>query len=118
MSQSLRLINLRTRAVLADRVRPCHDFLTRLRGLLGTRKLPAGEACWLRPCNAVHTLGMGYPLDLYFLDKKNRVVTVIRNLKPNRFSSLEGRAHSVLEFSAGHNRDCKVGDPLKFEGVR
>ena len=39
----------------------------RLRGLLGRDGLPAGTGLWIRPCNAVHTLGMRFAIDIVFL---------------------------------------------------
>ena len=71
--------------ILASRLRLCRSYFSRLLGLMGTPRLDPDEACWIIPCNSVHTLGMKYPLDLYFLDKKNQVVAILENMKPNRF---------------------------------
>ena len=111
----VKIVNLRQKEILADRVHACDRFWPRLRGLLGRPPLTAGEACWIKPCKAVHTFGMTYPLDLYFLDRESRVVGFTQAVKPNRLSPLFWQAHSVLEFASGTRRDCQVGDQLSMD---
>ena len=98
------LISITQKKVLAKKVRYCNHFLGRLRGLIGTTKLSPDEACWIIPCNMIHTVGMQYPIDVIFLNKQNEVVSIIQNLKPNRFSPLVSKAHSVVEFASGTNQ--------------
>ena len=107
-------MSLTQKKVLARKVRYCNHFLSRLKGLLGTRVLNEDEACWLVPCNMVHTFGMRYPIDIVFLNQKNEVVSMIQNLKPNRFSPLVPGAHSALEFASGVQQ-LKLGEQLGWE---
>lgn len=81
------------------RMYSANTFFSRLRGLLGRRKLEKNEALHIKPCSDVHTFGMKYDLDVVFLDHDG-VVIRIDTLAPNRWSICRG-AHSVLEFSAG-----------------
>src|SRR5262249_56041136 len=73
-------------AVVAERLRTAHTHWTRLRGLLGTPTLPAGEGLWLKPCRQVHMFGMRYPVDVAFLDDEHRVVGLVPCLLPWRGS--------------------------------
>ena len=74
----------------------------RMRGLLFHPAPPKGHALLIERCNAVHTLGMRYPLDLVFLDRERRVARVCANVRPGRFFVHGGaRAASVLEAAAG-----------------
>jgi len=75
---------------------------TRLRGLLGRPPLGADgqEALLLRPCGAVHTFGMRYPLDIVFLDKRGCVLGVHAALPPGRMRHCRG-ARQTLELAAG-----------------
>ena len=43
---------------------------TRLRGLLGlsSSDFRNGSGLWIVPCHGVHTLGMGFPIDVIYLD--------------------------------------------------
>ena len=107
--------NLTRNQVLAQRVRLCKSCWSRLKGLLGTTGLGQDEACWIDSCNAIHTFGMRYPLDVYFLDKKNTVVAILKNLEPNRISPFFPAACSVLEFQSGFARECHIGDRLDPE---
>lgn len=111
----MRLINLSQNNVLASKVKICRSLLSRMRGLLGTSSLAPEEACWLLPCNSIHTIGMQYSIDAYFLDKKNRIVSIFEDLKPCRLSPIVWKAHSVVEFKAGVKRPVKLGDILSLE---
>jgi uncharacterized protein len=87
--------------VLADRLRSAHTHWTRLRGLLGTRRLEPGEGLWIKPSNQVHMFGMRYAIDVVFLDDAGRVLRVVHALQPNRISPRVKGATSVLELPAG-----------------
>ncbi len=112
------LINVTQKKVLAKKVRYCNRFLSRLKGLIGTQKLGQDEACWLIPCNMVHTFGMRYAIDVVFLNKKNEVVSVVQNLKPNRFSPLVPGTYSVVEFSSGAQQDMQPGERFHWEPLQ
>ncbi len=75
---------------------------SRLRGLLGRQPLApdAQEGLLLEPCGSVHTLGMGYALDLVFLDRADRVLDVCERLAPWRARAARG-AFKTLELNAG-----------------
>jgi uncharacterized membrane protein (UPF0127 family) len=89
----------------------------RLRGLLGRRPLSADEGLLLSPCRSVHTLGMGYPLDIVFLDPHGRVVKCVAGLKSYR-TAASRQAHHTLELAAGTICDhgLKPGDRLNWKG--
>src|SRR5262249_57519345 len=87
-------------AVVAERLRTAHTHWTRLRGLLGTPTLPAGEGLWLKPCRQVHMFGMRYPVDVAFLDDEHRVVGLVPCLLPWRVSPKLRQAANVVEVPA------------------
>jgi hypothetical protein len=87
--------------LLAARLRPAHTHWTRLRGLLGTRSLPAGDGLWIRPCRQVHMFWMRYAIDVVFLDAESRVVGLVERLEPGRISPKISAAASVLELPVG-----------------
>src|SRR6266849_1610964 len=102
MSDALHRARLATgEAVLAERLRPAHTHWTRLRGLLGTASLPAGEGLWLKPCRRIHMFGMRYAVDAVFLDDAQRIVRVLPDLGPGHVSPRVDAAASVLELPAG-----------------
>lgn len=74
----------------------------RMRGLLGRDGLPPGEAMAFPRCNAIHTLGMRFPIDVAFLDRAGRPVRLARAVPPGRLLVWGGlRARTVVEAAAG-----------------
>src|SRR3984893_19402636 len=89
--------------------------LTRMRGLIGRRGLPAGEGLLITPAPAIHTAFMRFPIDALFLDRNLRVLDIVERLRPWRVAS-KRNARAVLELSAGEcaRRGVKVGDRLEL----
>jgi len=112
----MRVKNRTNGAVLADRADKADSSEKRRTGLLKHTSLPAGEGVWIVPCEGVHTIGMKFPIDVLFLDKKKRVVKVRPDMGRWRMS-LSLFAHSVLELPAGTIRSTgtEKGHQLAFE---
>lgn len=87
----------------------------RLKGLLGRRSLPSGEGLLLRPASSVHMFFMRFPIDVAFLDRELRVLSIKRELKPWRAAGRRG-AHAALELPAGEceRRGLQPGDQLEL----
>lgn len=85
------------------------------RGLLGRAPLDWNEGFWIEPCSSVHTVGMGYALDLAFLDAQGVVRKLVQNLAPWRMAFCFG-ARTTLEMRGGQLQRCgwKVGDTLAW----
>ncbi|MEV4684774.1 DUF192 domain-containing protein [Streptomyces kurssanovii] len=73
-------------------------YRTRRRGLLGRDGIEG--AMLLTPCGSVHSLGMRFPIDVAYLDRDLRVLTV-RTMRPGRVGLPRPRARHVLETEAG-----------------
>jgi uncharacterized protein len=101
---------LAVRADIADTSRK------RKTGLLKHTKLDAGEGLWIAPCEAVHTIGMKFAIDVLFLDRKRRVLKIRSDMQKWRMSACL-RAHSVLELPSGTAAatETVAGDQLEFE---
>ena len=59
-------------------------FFTRLKGLLGRKKIQSGYGLLLKPCGSIHMFFMKFPIDAFFLaEEKNgfRLLKIKRNLK-------------------------------------
>ena len=80
------------RAEVAD------TFAKRTRGLIGRPPPGPGEGMLTLKCNAIHTFFLRYPRDATFMDRENRVVKVVRGIRPWRPFVWGGwRAVKVLE---------------------
>src|SRR5437660_7103067 len=107
----------RTRqAHLATALAVANTHWSRLRGLLGlgTDDFRNGSGLWIVPCHGVHTLGMGFPIDVVYLDDQMRVIHVQPELQPWRFAPVRRRATSVLELPSHTAAQTKtaVGDTI------
>jgi len=91
--------NQTRQAYLATALAVADTHWTRLRGLLGLAPgdFGNGNGLWIVPCHGVHTLGMGFPIDVVYLDQEMTVIHVQSQLRPWRFAPVRARAASVLE---------------------
>jgi uncharacterized membrane protein (UPF0127 family) len=114
----LRVANLTRNTVLATRMEVADSSPKRNKGLLGRSHLAPGEGLWILPCEAVHTFGMKFPIDLVYLDAKNQIRKLCSAVPPWRLSACLS-AHSVLELPPGAIRDTKTrrGDTLEFSSA-
>jgi len=84
------------------RAEVARSFLSRAVGLIGRKGLPPGEGLLILRCNAIHTFFMRFPIDATFLDSQDRVVRVVRDIRPwHPFVWGGWRARKVLETAAG-----------------
>jgi uncharacterized membrane protein (UPF0127 family) len=114
----LRVSNLTRHTLLASSAELADRGEKRRKGLLGRERLLPGEGLWILPCEAVHTFGMRFPIDLVYLDRHHRIKKVRSNVPPWRLSACLA-AHSVLELASGTIRDTqtKPGDRLEFSSA-
>lgn len=84
------------RAVVGHEVPVAVGFRARLLGLAWVDRAGAGPGLLIPRCAAVHTFGMRFALDVYFLGSDDRVLAVRRAVPPRRFVSHRG-AVAVLE---------------------
>lgn len=90
---------------LASSVTVADSFLSRLRGLLGRPPMRDGQGMLLLDCASVHTVGMGYPIDVAFLDAQGTVVRSYDALEPWRVGIGGDGAVHALELPAGRLRE-------------
>ena len=101
--------------VLARRLEVADSGPKRSKGLLGRDGLDSGGGLWIVPCESVHTFFMRFPIDLVYLDRKNRVKKTRNAVAPWKLSACL-TAHSVLELPAGTIASTltQAGDILEF----
>jgi len=110
--------NQTRQAFLATALAVADTHWTRLRGLLGLRSsdFRNGSGLWIVPCHGVHTLGMGFPIDVVYLDRVMTVIHIQHDLQPWRFAPVRTQAASVLELpcrTAAETRTA-VGDRIEI----
>lgn len=103
-------------SIIANTIDIAANSAKRRKGLLGCRELPPGHGLWIVPCEAIHTCGMKFPIDVVYLSRKKIVCKFRSEMMPWRLSACL-LAHSVLELPAGTIRrtGTRLGDQLRFE---
>ena len=91
-----RLRRLAAVAALGREVRVATTFRARLLGLAWLDLDQVGEGLLIPRCSSVHTFGMRFPLDIYFLQEGGEPFAVRRKIAPHRVVSCR-RARAVLE---------------------
>ena len=115
LEQRLQATNLTRSTVLANFLEVADSGPKRNKRLLGRDGLAPGEGLWIVPCESVHTFFMRFPIDLVYLDRKNKIKKLRSAVGPWRLSACLS-AYSVLELPAGtiHATQCQRGDSLEF----
>ncbi|MER5718721.1 DUF192 domain-containing protein [Streptomyces sp. NPDC002132] len=90
------------------------SYRARTRGLLGRTSVDG--ALLLSPANSVHTFRMRIPIDVAYLDRDLRVLTV-RTMPPNRLGLPRQRARHVLEAEACAMAGWGMGAGVRVEVV-
>ncbi|MBI4115842.1 MAG: DUF192 domain-containing protein [Candidatus Omnitrophica bacterium] len=110
------VVDLNQRKLIADSVREAGPIFERMRGLIGHPNLKSGEGLLLPRCQGIHTFGMGYPIDVVYLDREGHVIRLASHLLPNSFGPVLFRARFVLELPEGtiERSQIELGDRLGF----
>lgn len=94
------------------------------RGLLGRDGLEPGTGMLFdngrfTPFMWMHMFFMRFVIDIVFLDRGDKVITINRRLKPWRVSSVVFGARRALELAAGASDESRtqVGDQIVFEDI-
>ena len=104
--------------VFVENVNVANTFYSRLIGLMFSKKLHANSALLLEPCNSIHTCFMNYDIDVIFLDNENKVIKVVRSIKPWRMTRIYFSAKKVLELNSKSTpTDLIEGCRLEFSNV-
>lgn len=113
-----RLINRTKGVVLAEAVETAFDSRSRRTGLLGRDALGEDAVLAIAPSNAVHTIGMRFPIDVLFITRAGRVTKRVLGLRSMRIAASLS-AFAVLEFAAGHPAVAAttVGDQVAVDPI-
>ena len=117
-SQNYRLENTRNGRVVADQLWGAFDSSTRKKGLLGRDSMPEGSAMLIAPSNAIHTFFMRFPIDIAFVARDGRIVSV-RTALPAWRIAFAVRAYAVVELPAGTlaRSETAAGDVLSIQTI-
>ena len=110
--------NLTRNVVLAEGAEVADTSAKRRTGLLKHTHLEPGDGLWIVPCESVHSFFMKFAIDVVYLDRKQKIKKVRREMAPWRISGCL-TAHSVLELPAGTLAETgtQAGDQLEIKNL-
>lgn len=101
MYRFVRVDNATRDTTVAERCRVAGSMRERILGLHLLPRLQPGEGLMLPGATTIDTTFMGYPIDLVFLDRSNRVTRVVHDMRPWRMVLSGGGGRDCLELPAG-----------------
>jgi uncharacterized membrane protein (UPF0127 family) len=103
-------------AVVCARCEIPESSFGRMRGLLGRSGLDPGSGMLIDSAPSVHMFFMRFPIDVVFLDRDWKVLSVRHRLRPWRVAGARG-AVAALELPAGAAAEARIaeGDVLALE---
>ena len=113
----MRLLNQTKNTILAEDMLFADTPAKRIKGLLGRKDFPKGQALAIKPCNSIHTFFMRFPIDVLFVSKSNKVIKTISDLVPFSFSPICFSSNFVIELPSATLRSTSTtpGDQLSLE---
>lgn len=112
----MKVYNSSKNNLVADKVFVADNFVTRTIGLISKKEILEGEGMVIKPCCSIHTFFMRFDIDVLFVNKKNEVVAVYENVKPNRVLPIHFNSEYVIELPAGgvSSKNIQKGDLLNM----
>ena len=95
------IVNLTRKSTLASQSKIAQDPLCRMKGLLGLKDFPTGQALVITHCQSIHMFFMKFPIDVIFCDRQNKVVGLCVDIKPFCLSPIFFKASYAIELPQG-----------------
>ena len=111
-------INVTKGVALASELEIAMSFAARSQGLLGRSGLKSDTGLLIDPCSSIQMWFMRFPIDVVFLDSKNRVVGLRRNVKPWGMA-WSWRGAKTIELPVGviASTRTQLGDIVAFQAA-
>jgi uncharacterized membrane protein (UPF0127 family) len=110
----MKVINQTKKRIIAEDIVVPKTLLEQAIGLL---KYKTPVAILLKTRFGIHTLDMGYSIDILVLDNQNNVVAIKENLQPNRIFFWNIKYKTILELPADtiKKTETETGDTINFK---
>ena len=91
-------------------IKDYYKFKDKFKGLIFKKSINYGIR--LR-CNGIHTFFMKEHIDVILTNKENKILYIIKNLKPNKIIFPKKNVYYTYELPINNIRNLKVGDIIK-----
>ena len=107
------MLKTRSGKIISKNIRVCDTFWQKGTGLMFRSKNSVKDTAWLFTFSKPSRIGITmwfvfFPIDIIFLDKNNKVVELVRDLKPFSFYNPKVNICSFIEFKAGLIKDSGI----------
>ena len=111
-SKCMKVYNSTQNNLIADDVKIAKNFITRSLGLIPKKIITEKEGLIIKPCCSIHTFFMKFPIDILFVDRKNRIIALYENVGKNHILPIHWNSLYVIELCAGQisAKNIKKGD--------
>ena len=119
MTRTVRVVNVTSGTVIAQRCRVASSLRDRVVGLLSTPEVLPGEGLLIERTASIHMFFMRYPIDVVFIDRVGRVTRTVSQLRPWQVIWWARGARDCVELRAGalDGTNTQAGDQFVFEPV-
>ena len=101
------------------RVSMADTWLKRFRGFKSKNAAKAVDGVLIHPCSSIHTIGMRFDIDVYFLDKELRVVRSYRSVGARRGRFAPGATYALeLRSAEAVFPFANIGEQLRVTNDR
>ncbi len=112
------LKNITKKTIITKKVKYCNNIFSKGIGLMFSKRVDKALIFdfFKEKIISLHMLFVFYPIDVLFLDDKNKVVEIKENFKPFTFYTPKKKARYVIEMLNGVVKSSKtaVGDTIQF----
>ncbi len=111
----MKIYNKTKRLELPFEIERADTFFSRFLGLMFKKDIPSNRFLLLYPGNMIHTCFMNFSIDAAFISKDMKIIAVIEDMKPWRFSKMYRGAYYVLESKSSSMKNfLSPQDELSF----
>ena len=92
------------------------NFKDKLLGLMYKKNINYGIL--LKNCKSIHTFFMLEPIDVLLLDKENKILSIKRNVFPNKIVIFNNKKRTnILELPNNSSLNLKVNQIIDFDNL-
>lgn len=79
--------------------------------------IPRNCALWIAPCRAIYTVGLKHAVDIAFLNRRGKIVSIYKNFPPDCVADSKCSAVSAVELPANTLSESKtdLGDTIELD---
>ena len=113
----MQILNKTKETIVAENATVADGFVSRMVGLLNRKSLDDQEALVITRCNSIHMFFMRFAIDAIFVNKDDKVVGVVKDIKPFHLSRIYFGSSYVIELAPGviNSSKTQINDLIILE---